>query len=616
MNEEYDDMNEDMAEGQAEEQFSMPDQDILSLFSELRKKAKQDDVFRDNGRIVEKLCLGQSVTQALNTTTFMRTVTESPASLILLYNLVLTWAALMTKDRPSVYAVPANSSLEAVAAAEIGTKLIEYIEAEEDMQAKWHSSAINSAQHGTAFLKIVFNPTTQRIEIHNLTIFDVWIQNRTSPADVDWCVIRNYLDQYDALDLLQKVDPAATLPAEVNYTDGANITRTGVEKYEIWYKPSSRYPKGLYACIVSGVVVEAMAYPYVFPEPDGSGQKALLPIVWWNARDTRDSTLGTSWTRECGLIQADINNLYAKKQENARQAKQWMILPSSLGQNDLIDDQNARIYLDIANQADAAMIRWVSPAPLDPNLNAALEDSINSMYRTSGISESTTGNAYASQSGKALSYQAQLDSDKHSWAFKSLERAQRNAWELILKLCQKHYSVPRTFSIAGADPVSFMGADLAGLTVKLQSRSAREAEQSSKVEKTRADMVNGFVGKEALIDSAPSLATAGASMYAAQLVEMYLSGQDIDLTPETLPPEIMVAEIDKRIQSALLNQDFATAQQLNDLKKQYLMMVAGVQSQEGAPSAAAPTSNTPQPLAGSEDLGQRNIMDEGPPSGG
>jgi hypothetical protein len=343
-------------------------------------------------------------------------------------------------------------------------------------------------------MKVVFNPKTQRIEWKNLTIFDCWVQNRSDINSVDWCVIRNYIDQYEAQELLKTVDENATLPKEVKYQDGAGIEREGVEKFEIWYKPSARYPEGLYACVINDTVVEAMKYPYVFNEPDGNGKKALLPIIWWHARECRESTLGTSWTRECGSIQVDINQLYSKNQENARQAKQWLLLPSTLADTDLIDEQNGRIYIDLANSEQGSMIRWVQPAPIDPNIQKALEDSVGSMYRTSGISESTTGNAFASQSGKALSYQAQLDSDKHSWAFKSLERGQRGAWELTLKLCQKHYTIPRTFSIAGQDPVSFMGADLQGVTVKLQSRSSREGDQSVKSEKAKGDIAAGFAG--------------------------------------------------------------------------------------------------------------------------
>jgi hypothetical protein len=601
-------MNE--ADG-ADAGLDLSEDDILELFEDLKKKSKSDDVFRENGLVVEKLCLGKKMNDVLHQTVFARVGSDPTSSLIILYNLVLTWAALMTKDRPSVYGVPTSNDLMSVAGAEIMTKLIEYIESEEDCQSKWHTSAIHAAQHGTGAIKIIFNKATQRVEWQNLTIYDFWVQNKTRQQDVDWCVIRTYMDQYDAQELLKRVDPDATLPEERDYQDAAGITRTGTEKFEIWYKPSARYPEGLYACIVDNVVVEAMKYPNVFKEPDGAGTKALLPIVWWSARECRDSTLGTSWTRECALIQADINNLYSKIQENARQAKQMLILPASLAQTDMIDDSNARIYVDVANENHAQMIRWVQPAPIDPNVSAALENSINSMYRTSGIAESTTGNAYASQSGKALSYQAQLDSDKHSGAFKGLENAQKAAWELTLKLCQKYYKVPRTFQITGMEPISFMSADIQGVTVRLQARSAREGDASIKTEKAKADMSAGFAGRESLLGSAPSLATAGQAQLANRMIDMFLNGQEFNLTPETIPPEVFVGELNKRIQNSLLKQDFPTVEALNDLLAQYMQMMSGGAGVDAGAGSAQPQSSSPTPIEGGQNVSQANIMDEG-----
>jgi hypothetical protein len=453
--------------------------------------------------------------------------------------------------------------------AEIATKLIEYIESENSTQDLWHTNAIDAAMHGTAMMKVVFDPTTSRIVWTPLTIFDCYLQNAKTPDDVKWCVIRSYIDQYDAWEMLKSVDPEASLPDETKYTDGCGVEREGVEKFEIWHLPGSRYKDGLFASIIGNRVVESMKYPYVFSEPDGTGQKALLPVVWWHARQSRDSTLGTSWTREATMNQIVINDIYSKNLANTRQAKQMLILPASLRGIDTIDEENARIYLAPETSAEeAGLVRWVQPAPIDPGVQKTLNDNVEGIYRTAGINESTTGNAYASQSGKALSYQAQLDSDKHGFSFKSLERAQKNAWELTLKLLQKYYTVPRQMAIAGQDPMTFTSADIQGVSLRLEPRSQRDGFRTVKQEKAREDIANGFSGKEALLDAAPTAVTAGMQAFARQLIESYLSGEDIDLTPQTISPEIFLSELAKYEQQALVNRDKQSVLAIADLRKQ------------------------------------------------
>jgi hypothetical protein len=342
-----------------------------------------------------------------------------------------------------------------------------------------------------------------------------------------------------------------------------------------------------------------MDYPYIFAEADGNTEKPLLPVVWWNCRRNRGATLGLSWTNDCAPIQATINTLFSKINDDALNARQIMILPSSLRNSDLLDEENARIFIDPASADSASLIRWVSPAPVDPNVQNTLQKNIESMYATSGISQATSGDASASQSGKALAYQAALDADKHADSFKNFERAQRAAWELTLRLVQRYYTSERQFAISGQDPFAMSGADIAGVTIRLEPRSETESQSSSKGERARADMQAGFAGREALLDAAPTPMTAGIALYAGELIDRYLAGEDVQITPETIPPEIVVMEMDKRIQAALLARDTETADVLNQFKAEFLRSLAAGQAAEAAPAAAPPPEGM-SPIPGAD----------------
>lgn len=576
----------------------IPEDEILSLFVELRDQAKTDDPIRDVARITERLCTNKPVQDLISFTNYARQLTNPAVTIQLLNNLVLTWASLMTKNRPSVYCTPQTDELRNVMAAEIATKWVEYFETEEGTADAWHQTAIWAAQHGTGAMQIIYDADSGRVTWTPLSIFDLWLENRADPAQVDWAVIRSYITPYEGRELLRRVNPQAGLPATTDYRDAFDIQRSGVEKYTIWYRPCARYPRGLYACIVADTVVESMDYPYTFAEPDGDGSKALLPIAWWNCRRNRGATLGLSWTADAAPIQAAINTLFAKINDDALNARQMLLLPSSLRNSDMLDEENARIFIDPSAAEQAGLIRWASPAPVDPNVQNTLNKNIESMYATSGISQSTSGDASASQSGRALAYQASLDADKHADSFKNFERAQRDAWELTLKLVQRYYSEQRQFAISGMDPIAISGADIAGVSIKLEPRSETESASSSKSERARGDIAAGFAGREALLSAAPTPMTAGISLYANELIDRLLAGEQVQITPESLPPEIMIAEIDKRLQAALLQRDMDTADALNQFKADFLRSLAAGQAPDAAPAAGA--APTPAPIPGAE----------------
>ena len=571
----------------------LSEDEILRIFSDLRAESDDDELYRDLGKMIETICTNRPLTSLITFANFTRRYTEPTVTLQILYNLILTWASIIVKARPSIYAVAQTDELESTVAAKIATKFIEYFETEESVADKWHQTALYAAQHGTGLMHICYDPASKRVRWEPLSIFDVYLENRANHEDIDWAIVKSYIKPHEAKTMLRKVDDYAGTPAVEEYCDAMGVPRTGVEKFSCYIRPCERdgLKDGLYFCVVGGRVVEALKYQNVFPEIDGNGKKAILPIVFWSARSVRGSTLGTTWATDVSDSQVSINAIMSKMNRDALNSRQLQILPAILRDTDMLDETNARLFVDPANESAVGVIRWDSPAPIDQGVQMTLDKDIEAMYIASGISQSTSGDASASQSGKALAFQAELDANKHSDAFKSFEVAQRQAWELTLKLVQKYYTSPRQLKIAGSNPLAFSAADIAGVSVKLEHRTEKESARSTKLENAKEDMANGFAGREALLDASPSPLTSGMRLQAEEIVENFLAGMDVDITAETLPSEIVIGVVDEMSQQSMLERDLEAVRALSQFKKDYLKMLASVQEPDA-----------PATVGGAEDI--------------
>lgn len=597
---------------QEREQVVGDKEQILALLDEL--KTVPATVFRrtiNQARANEKIASGNLSTDSIirNNLTNAYADQDTPrAPQQILNNLVLTWSALMCKDRQSVYAVPVENDLEKVSAAEIFTKVIEYTEAEEDISSKWHTTAIYNAYHGTAFMYVYFDPDKQRVRWKPLSIFDCYIDDKADPQDVEYCVIREYIDPWTAEDMIKAAVPEYNgEPPMEKYQDGQGYDHDGVAKYLIWYKPSARYPTGLYACVIGDQLIESTEYPYVFADKDGTGQVALLPIAWWYCRKNRGTSLGLTWASDCSPLQVALNELNSKLLRNAQISQSYLVIPKSLQNNEGFDQVNQIIAADPGS--DMGNIGWVSPAPLDPNQINEKQNLIQSMYESAGISQATAGQAGGS-SGRALAYQAELDTQKHADAFKSFEVAIKDAWNLDLKLKQKYYSVPQKLLLDdGITDVVFTGSDIMGVDIRLEARSAREGAQSTKLQKAKEDMAAGMGSPESVMALQPNSMDMINTTIANDLIDRYLAGEEVNITEETIDPIAFVMALDKRIKAALLQKDTETAQLLTDFKTQFMKDMAI--KQQGAEQGAMPApepANPEQPLPESVQQEGTNVQ--------
>lgn len=502
--------------------------------------------------------------------------------------IVYTFASLIMKDRPGAYAVPIGAELEDKAASEIVTKLIEYLETELCTNEKLHNSAIYCAQHGTGAMKCVYNPATDKIDWKLLSIFDFYVDDVEDLSTAQYVVTRDMLTEWRAKELLASVSESGEDEEDVSmqtYRDGDGKWIDGCPKYEIWYKPCFRYPKGLYACVINNKVIEAMDYPYVFASKDG-GQEALLPVIFWKLKNIRACALGSTWLNDVTPIQLQLNLLNTKIHKRVSLSQQWLLVPKSLA-SDGLDEDNLMIAFDDAIASQTENIRYVSPAPVDPQLYGHRDFLVKSAYTCAGISESTTGNVSASQSGRALAYAAELDSNKHSDTVKSLENFILNCWSMSVKLMQKYYEISRQIMIGGEQALAFSAADIQGVDVRLESRSANNSTQINKDKLATEQMSQGIMDPIQFGARTNSTDSYIGSTHAKMILDKLIAGEEVNITPESMNPDQFLAVIQERLQLAYLNKDMELVKALMDLQQNYVMMLkAGPEVPETEPTAA------------------------------
>lgn len=513
--------------------------------------------------------------------------------------IVYTFASLIMKDRPGAYAVPIGAELEDKAASEIVTKLIEYLETELFTNEKLHNSAIYCTQHGTGAMKCIYNPATDKIEWKLLSIFDFYVDDVYDLSTAQYVVTRDMLTEWRAKELLASVAGEDEDEADVSmetYRDGDGKWIEGCPKYEIWYKPCFRYPKGLYACIINNKVVEAMDYPYVFSSKDG-GEEALLPVIFWKLKNVRACALGSTWLNDVTPIQLQLNLLNTKIHKRVSLSQQWLLVPKALAADGL-DEDNLMISFDDAVASQTENIRYVSPAPIDSQLYGHRDFLVKSAYTCAGINESTTGNVSASQSGRALAYAAELDSNKHSDSVKSLENFILGLWTMTVKLMQKYYEVERQIMIGGEQAMAFSAADIQGVDVRLESRSANNSTQINKDKLAREDAAAGIMDPVQFGTRTNSTDSYIGSKHAKMILDKLIAGEEVNITPETMNPDQFLAVIQERLQLAYLNKDMELVKALMDLQQNYVMMLkSGPEVPETEPTAAPTQEGVPaQPL--------------------
>ena len=395
----------------------------------------------------------------------------------LLRNLCLTWTSRLLRNRPSVSAYPHNAEVADIHSSQAAATIIEFFERENDIDEMMFDVLLRACFHGVGGVKLIFDPEEDQVTMDPITIFDFVMDPKEKVANAGWVVFEKFLEEDEANSLLRdaNIKEKATT---VEYYVGTNEYRQGVKVRELWYRPDYRIESGLYALVVSGHVVSAMDYPYIFSKlEEGEGSKeSILPLALFVIDPRRGTCWGDTWMNDAVPIQRQINEVESTLTKLRRDtAGCKLVAPGVVA--DALDTNNQIIKLDDPQQAQ--IIRYMEPPRINSLLFADRDFLPKLLYDLAGLNELMVGaeSAKSGQSAKTIAYLSELDAMKQAGTSRSIERFLLETWRKTLLLVRNFYTEPRLLTIIGEDNAightSFIGTDIDGVGLRLEPRTGK-----------------------------------------------------------------------------------------------------------------------------------------------
>lgn len=518
--------------------------------------------------------------------------------------LVQTWVSLLVSDRLVSRAEPASEEPIDVYKAQVTQAVIEFWSRRQDTKNKTVDAVRIAAHHGTAGLKIYYDPIEDEVKLSVVSIFDYFRDPTPDYRDARWIVYREHISLQQARDLYMMAGREDE-PAVVKYKTIEGEEREGVERLELWQTPCAEYPEGIQATILGGEVLEEMPYPYVFQDESGAAVY-MLPHVEMHVRRVRGSPYGRTPVTAAVPLQRRINETHAsiaKWLERIRNVH--LVVPDDLADTfDPSTDQIIR-YRAAANQNVPPTILYTKPPPVPSDLYESLDRYQRLMSDVLGINEAVVGDGKV-RSGVALENSRKLDASKNADARRSYENLILSRDKLAMALIGRYYSQSRKARITGmpfGDMVMFVGDDIAGVDVKLEQGSEMDHDERSKEQLALTRRQYGLVSDldwRAIVDR-PGIGMA--KQVAEELIDAYLSMPipDPQMVPlEQADPLVLAASIEKRKAIAMANgqrQTWADLEILSRFVRSLMAESPPTQQQEQKMPATPDLQEVQQPEA-------------------
>jgi hypothetical protein len=499
---------------------------------------------------------------------------------------LMTWSALMTKDRPTVKSVPANDSPEAAYKAEIGDKIIEFLEGELDAVNRVHKTVHKAGAHGTAGLKVCYLKEEDKLSWSICSIFDFVIDPRHADyRKARWVIFEDHVDKEEAEELYDGVG-IKTEPVVVPYKNAAGDALKGVRKLELWERPSRAHPAGLYVCKVGDEVVEVGDYPLVFEDDSGAAQTPL-PLVLMRVRD-HDSVYGGTNLTGVVPLQRGFNEMVSRIQADLRLSKRHLLIPDSLPEDfDLTTSSVIRFKATGTGPAAAKAIGWTNPGETPRAFFEQRDFFRSSMQTVMGLNEVTLGAETRSLSGRAIDNMVQLDEQRNADAAKEMQAMVQDAWQLSWQIVARFYTDVRKAKIANAplaDVFAFNSTDVAGMDIRLEPASQLDKLSTVDVLATKERVDQGIDGPTDLARAKSSPAYGTSKQQAELFIQAFLAGQDIEL-PNDTDPEVMLDVVQRHKTRALSARDMEMWIRLERLRRELAEMNTRMDEASPAPGA-------------------------------
>lgn len=462
-------------------------------------------------------------------------------------------AARLTKDRPSASAYPGSEEEVDRISAEIARQYMEHHELAVGADDLIHSVAFWGVMHGTSGMKIVWDVDAERMLWEPLDVHQFLLDPsaKRGASDAKWIAFMDYrADEWDVREFFPGEVPDLNTTKYSKTVDGKEDE--GILCVELWHVPTWRVPTGLYVKMIGGHIVESSEYPeaYIFKEG------AVLPFAQFRCLEHRGTAMGDTWLDDCIDVQSHINRNQSGLQfleEMTTNIK--LALPPGVIEK---WNEHSQTIDSTAFKEDQAF--WL-PQPHIPQLAIAnREQLVQDLFNLAGVNQMTAGRETpkASASARQVAYVYELDSEKHSGSFKSLQRMIERVWYITLNVSQKMFTTAHWMKLAGRgamDVAVYLQADLAGVDVRVEPRAGQERWSAQKGVQATEDYQMGLLPPEDALEyrttgQPSSYRTSNEKMVVSE-IEGVLQGAGASLEAD---PSIAIPVIQKYI-SLLLEQN-------------------------------------------------------------
>ncbi len=472
--------------------------------------------------------------------------------------LMQTWCALLTSDRPTVSAVPASGEPEDTYRAAMAQKGIEHAQQEVDSAQKVDETVGHAARGGTAGIKIAYMADVDNITWKPVSIHDFLVDPAAEdPMDSPWVIFEDHVSEDDAATMLEEAGIKDHEPTEKDYRSAAGDELTGIERHELWHKPTRKWGAGFYACFVDGRCVEVTIYPYVFGN-ESDKPEYLLPLVTMQVRKQRGSVYGRTNFTDAVPLQRAYNEIVARTQKIIRTTSMIVMkVPAEIAEDFKPGDDTLLKFP--SNKAQAAReIGFTNPPEISQAIFAQRDFFAASMEQVVGINSLTSGSQGRSLSGRAIEHIVELDQNRNADCTRSLQRMIRAAFRLHLALMGRYYTTLRKMKITNGDDVevfSFVASDIDGVDVRLEPASELDSTSSRKEAIANERAQAGLVGPEAIAQAQnqPSLEVARATV--EQMFDAFSQGYPINELPGDISEEAVADFVQRKKAQALAQGD-------------------------------------------------------------
>lgn len=493
-------------------------------------------------------------------------------------------ASLVSDGRPGVAAVAASEEPNDTFNADFAQRVIEFLQREINTDELFHKSVVKALLGGTAIIKCFFDTSADAVTAALSSIHETLLEPGKEWKDSRAVMFSGHIDEDEANDILRDLGHDKEVKAKP-YDRPSGEKLHGVETWEVYRRPSTKFPEGYFGFWIEGTLVELIPYPLVIQNDSGKPEYPL-PIAVVHARNAVDpcpygltpATAAISHQRYANELLTRQAELLALIAASIHYAVPRVAAPEGQAAFDPLRPGVFDFPVDENTVKAIAQMGWTEPPQIPETLDAEAEKALARCERALGLSDPTLGDRTGAPSGVAIEHAVNLDRSAQNDLNKSLEEAIVVTIRLLVAYVREQYQEERQAKITnamGADVFAFAGADLQGVDVVLEPSSELDSLSSTK----KAKAVEA--GED------PSMATNNPVMgfsrqVAEDLVATFLQTRQLPpIEPGDLDLSVADEVVSKHLSRALTGRDRATYAALKQLRSHLASLRA--RTEEAAP---------------------------------